>query len=97
MAWHLLSGYTVVQDDAIQTMTTTLTPRQQQALADIFHAQQFKAPGAWITPDILSAGLRRTLSTLIPYGLVKGRQSRARNVSMTLIQPGSSFKLDSRT
>jgi hypothetical protein len=72
----LRAGYTVVQDDAGRIMTATLTPRQQQALADIFHAQQFIAPGAWITPDILNAGLRRTLSTLIPYGLVKGRQSR---------------------
>ena len=42
----------------------TLTPRQQQALADIFRAQQSKAPGAWITSDILNAGLRRILAAL---------------------------------
>ncbi len=55
----------------------TLTPRQQQALADIFRAQRVKTPGAWITSNILDAGLRRTLATLIPHGLVKGRPSRA--------------------
>lgn len=67
----------------------TLTPRQQQALADIFHAQQFKAPGGWITPDILSAASRRTLATLIPHGLVTGRQSRtARRTDYRLTAAG---------
>jgi hypothetical protein len=54
----------------------TLTPRQQQALADIFPAQQFKALGARIISDILNAGLRRILAALIPHGLVKGKPRR---------------------
>ena len=68
---------------------TRFTKRQEQALADIFHAQRFLPPVARIGPDMLNIGSQRALSTLVSHGLVeRKRDHSSRRISYRLTAEG---------